>query len=329
MNFVTEALELLEELRYITMRKPGYRYDTVAIQLLINQLRNGVKFLLPLHGNVGIKSLDSELFKLMKCPYPTMVFEYETTDKLNQRVIDSGNEFYHTNSTLADLSPSSKRLIVVTDGLALDESIKPAVMIISKSDSLDGVLLQPISYFDTEKLWIPSPIGVWVPRENAVEELVINGKVHHSFKSITIPLMPDTINDLEQTGFNLNTLARDCHEEVSVTIATLLAINARNVQHISLSPSDKLNKKRRKNRKEPFYEYKVLDIFLGKGIRNLPSGKGRRQAAIQQWLKNPSKLHSVIGHFKHRRTGIFWWHSHMRGDADRGAVIKEYNLKAR
>jgi hypothetical protein len=328
MNFVSDAIEFLQRLSAISARKPELKNDAVAIELLIDQLRYGVKFLLPLHGEVGVSNIDTDLFRLTKCPYPVMVFEYETVNTVNERLISGTNEFYGSNSSMASITPSSKRLIVVTDGEALGP-LESIVKTVTRNDSIDGVLVQPVSYYDEMDLWVPSPIGIWIPRINEVELITIEGRQRSSFKSAWIPLHPDAIRQNKAAGVDMNTMARDCHEEVTVTIATLLAINARNVNEISITPSEKLNRKRRKTGKPPFFEYKVLDIFLGNAIRDIPSGHGRRNAAIQQWLRNPPRLHTVSGHFKRRKTGIFWWHSHMRSKAEHGVIVKDYRVKTK
>jgi hypothetical protein len=327
MNFVSEAIELLERLQKAYAKKPDSRRDAFGVELLIDQLRYGVKFLLPMHGRVGVSHIDAELFKLTKCPYPVMVFEYETVNTIDEKVIANADEFYGTRSSTSTISPSSKRLIVVTDGEALDV-LEPIVKQITGDDSTDGVLLQPISYYDHVDIWVPSPIGIWVPRNNEITPVILEGRERSSFKTAFIPLLPDSIRDHREQGIDINTLARDCHEEVTVTIAALLALNARNVKEVSVRPSEKLNKKRRKAGRVPFFEYKVLDIFLG-GIRDIPSGRGRRAAAIQQWLKSPPRLHSVIGHFKRRKSGIFWWHSHMRSTSEHGVIVKDYRVRMR
>lgn len=39
------------------------------------------------------------------------------------------------------------------------------------------------------------------------------------------------------------------------------------------------------------------------------------------------RAHFQRGHFKKRRTGIFWWNPHWRGDWNRGQVVKDYVAK--
>jgi hypothetical protein len=327
MNFVSDAIEFMDRI-VKSSRRQGRRHDYVSLQTSVDWLRDGVKFLLPMHGRVGVTKLETEMFKLTRCPYPVMVFEYETTKTLDKKVIESANEFYGSDSTLDTLSPSSKRLIIVIDGSALG-LFNDVVSQLTEQSNPEGVLIQPVSYFNKDSMWIPSPVGIWVPRDNVVETIDFGNNKGKSFKTLEIPMMLDTLREMRIAGFNHNDLIRDCAEEVSITINTLIALNARNVKQVSVPPCDKLNKKRVKNNREPLYEYKVLDIFLGGDIRGTPSGRGRRDALIQQWLRNPAKLHTVIGHFKHRKTGIFWWSDYMRGNPARGQIEKEYRVKTK
>jgi len=40
------------------------------------------------------------------------------------------------------------------------------------------------------------------------------------------------------------------------------------------------------------------------------------------------RLHAVRGHWKIRKTGVYWWNDFMRGDAARGTITKDYTVAA-
>jgi hypothetical protein len=40
------------------------------------------------------------------------------------------------------------------------------------------------------------------------------------------------------------------------------------------------------------------------------------------------RAHFVRGHFKARKSGVFWWSPHARGDLSRGMVAKDYEVRA-
>lgn len=82
--------------------------------------------------------------------------------------------------------------------------------------------------------------------------------------------------------------------------------------------SETVNRKRAKKGKQPLYEHRVLDIDFckqGPGRSGLVGGSGSAMRA-----------HLVRGHFKQRKTGLFWWSPFARGNANHGIVNKEYSL---
>jgi hypothetical protein len=126
----------------------------------------------------------------------------------------------------------------------------------------------------------------------------------------------------------IDTQLLDSSYEVGVALSALACLNARNVKAIDIAAPAALNKKRAKTGKTPFFEYKVLDIFLGDNVRNVQSGSGKRvRAAVDNWIKTCKKLHAVRGHFKVRKTGIFWWSNFYRGRQSQGEIVKDYEVK--
>jgi hypothetical protein len=100
----------------------------------------------------------------------------------------------------------------------------------------------------------------------------------------------------------------------------LAMLNSRNC--IEREPVDfsKLNKARQKRGKRPLLSYTKTKIVLSKTQARTASARGiEREAA---------RLHLVRGHFKIRRTGVYWWCPFTRGDAKRGALKREeYEVK--
>lgn len=116
------------------------------------------------------------------------------------------------------------------------------------------------------------------------------------------------------------TLARaDWAGEPSYLLAVIGLLNARNATETVASDLGKLNKARGKRGALPLYEYKVLHIAHRQARRVYPGGEGRGDHA-------PMREHFCRGHFKTRKTGVFFWHPHLRGDHARGKIEKEYQL---
>jgi hypothetical protein len=93
--------------------------------------------------------------------------------------------------------------------------------------------------------------------------------------------------------------------------SALLLINSRNAVEHEPSSLDRLNKSRIKQRKRPLLSHSVVKLNLSKvQMRRLgPAGPGAGM-----------RLHIVRGHFKVRRTGVYWWSNYLRGNAADGVV---------
>jgi len=105
----------------------------------------------------------------------------------------------------------------------------------------------------------------------------------------------------------------DVRDEVGPVMALLVMMNARNCVEYERSPEiTKLNKARRKNNKPEYVEHSIIRINFSRGQARAADAKGMTH--------EERKRHIVRGHFKTRRTGVYWWPAHLRGSADRGYV---------
>lgn len=103
---------------------------------------------------------------------------------------------------------------------------------------------------------------------------------------------------------------------IGMSLACILLINCRsgvvvedvNVKHI--------NKGRLQRRYRPYFEHKTvtLEIFKTKKIQRADGNRA------------DSRAHWVMGHFKRRSTGVFWWSPHVRGDSSKGWIEKDYEV---
>lgn len=319
MYYATEAIPSLREFAK-ACAKQGKTLDHKTLNFIIQALRTAPKYLLPLHGQVGVHRINDDAFKYVRSPYPVTVFEFTTTSDVDPkaaREIDS-----IVGKPVSTVGGSSKRIIVVVEGMSKEWKTLTGL-------PFDGIAVIPIPYLDDVKQWIPSAIAAMIPRDNLVEESRMYGMKNQTFKSRSVPILPSiTAEAFMHHGPNvINDMMRDVQEEVTVTIGALIAMNCRNVSHVSIAPSAKLNMKRSAMGREPFFEYKVLDIFL-KG-RELPSGGGKRAEAIKAQMQEETHmaLTAVAGHFKTRKTGVFWWRDHFRGSPEHGIIVKDYKVK--
>jgi hypothetical protein len=95
----------------------------------------------------------------------------------------------------------------------------------------------------------------------------------------------------------------------------LAMLNSRNC--IEREPVDlsRLNKARHKRGRRPLLSYTKTKIVL--------SRTQARTAHARGWDREAARLHLVRGHFKIRRTGVYWWTSFTRGDPRRGELKRQ------
>jgi hypothetical protein len=133
------------------------------------------------------------------------------------------------------------------------------------------------------------------------------------------PYCPEEIFHLLHRDTTFARLAHsDWGGEKRYLIAALGLLNARNVAEVEHVDKTKQNRKRRNRGQHELCSHTMLKIraihkrsFLGK--KGSGSGEDVRK-------------HFVSGHWKTRRTGLFWWNPHWRGHGD-GTVTHDYELR--
>jgi hypothetical protein len=124
---------------------------------------------------------------------------------------------------------------------------------------------------------------------------------------------------IEDEWYKLITdLARaDWAGEVAYWFSVIGLLNARNVAENETVDNTKHNRLRAKHGKRPLASHTIVKISqrLHGLMRQASGGKNENLPA-----------HMVRGHFKRRRTGIFFWHPHMRGDPSKGHTTKTYQM---
>lgn len=106
--------------------------------------------------------------------------------------------------------------------------------------------------------------------------------------------------------------------DATLVHAFLVMINSRNMTASTSADLQRLNRSRERSGKLPMLEHKILDVPISRVQRNGLAAQGISPGDIRQ--------HWVRGHFKVRKTGVFWWAAHRRGDADQGIIRKTYRM---
>lgn len=94
---------------------------------------------------------------------------------------------------------------------------------------------------------------------------------------------------------------------ITQILSALILLNCRNAVTTERVPApEKLNKKRVKLKRAPIPEYRTVKVHLSGAARKAWSERGVSSAQMRDGA-------FVVGHFKVRKSGIFWWGFHMRG----------------
>jgi hypothetical protein len=114
-------------------------------------------------------------------------------------------------------------------------------------------------------------------------------------------------------------LARsDWAGEIKFVFAALGLLNARNVVERQRADLTRLNRARVRSGKPPFLDREVLKIRALHRPSLAPTGSRAEAADVRG--------HFVRGHFKTRRSGVFWWGPHVRGRVGGTGAAKDYEV---
>lgn len=113
------------------------------------------------------------------------------------------------------------------------------------------------------------------------------------------------------------------------TFMALSLMACKNVSTEDHTPPDRLSKRHRRKHGEPLVQFKTLVInTMGGGAR---SASGRHDLG-----DGVTAMHLVRGHFKTftserpllgRHVGTYWWSPMVRGKAEQGLVVKDYEVR--
>jgi hypothetical protein len=111
----------------------------------------------------------------------------------------------------------------------------------------------------------------------------------------------------------------DWEGEVGFLKAVLIMMNCRNaVESEAAAEQPRLNRKRALAGKLPLFEHRVIRMKLRGPERRGTAGTGEG---------GRMRAHLVRGHFKVRKTGVFFWTPFVRGDALLGTIRSRYEVR--
>lgn len=340
-HFCTHALDDLIDYNNSMTRRGAYEdYSKEAVRWL----RQSVKFAF---DESDAHQVPDELAKEWLCDDPKLPFEFIAIEMTGEHP-EQHNKVFDSVYICANLNVISKEIYApIQDDLDL-------------IDDSEGFLVWPIQkpHKDTityggNRRWFPAPVmAIILPREEMArwesmahlsQKHVVMGKPKEPFlmiqhlidydmtqealimsvtesgtRGLPKTLQPDWVNDtiitlMEDFG---RTLVGDCKTVASM--CTLLECS--NVVYRTWPAPRKLNMKRKKRKREPFFEYKTLVIDPHKARVVGPVLGPHR-------LRRSPKLHLRRGHIRRLRSGgKTWVSSAMIGSKRRGLVLKDYEI---
>lgn len=147
-------------------------------------------------------------------------------------------------------------------------------------------------------------------------------EVKDALAGVFKPTVPDFGVPMTPTDIDPEKIARalqrvsvgDWSGEIQFMLATMALLNARNASETFTVDTTTYNRKRIKAGKKPLFLHKILAIHSRQKAKMKSVETGGENAAV--------RAHFVRGHWKVRRTGIYFWRPFVRGKA--GFVHKDY-----
>lgn len=309
--------------------------DAEKLAHINGSIESSQKFILPCPDQLNI-NVNYDSLSLMKMPYPVMAFEYTLIPRTEKDI-----EYDKKNPETV----SSDKMILAFD---CSKDIWP-INYLKKTGKLkdtdNGIFVLLFNSSNYQKTWWMDSWGGYFDKKYiedlhqsgnfdiSKDYLIKNGNTRMPIKVINF------LEDYEKNQKNINpnlpesSMLEKNHiirPAIAVTIMTTLMLNTKNLKTFKiLEAPEKLNKKRKKNNKSPYFDYHTLDLFFSENglLRN------RKQLNYSEVKKEinsinlTKRLHTVRGHFKVRSTGIFWWNNYTRGNKLVGIVEKDYEMK--
>lgn len=337
LNYTTHAIEeLTKNIPKIERFMP---HSANVYKRIIGLLRQAEKFILPnccdLFDPDELKQSHMDLFHL---PYPICVFEAPWIKEEVPSIASVGG---------LPTAISTKRIALCWEAKPGLEIIPGLFNILDRFEQ-GGAFIVPI-FWTVNGGWQISSGGTFVPYDNtirrlsmdeyiadekilpaskaAAEKLRKNGQVKEVSSHIfaePFMLLPEACEAMRNKIGEDNVFQQiilDCHDEVSMATQACAILNCENIGTTKIEAVDKLNKKRIKAEREPFYSYRVLQI-TEKTKNSSSSG--------QSGSHNSPRMHLRRGHIRRLPDRVVWVRATMiNASSEEGRVDKDYNIKPR
>ena len=325
-NYSTHALEdmraLLSSVQRpevvcgVEMRAPEHL--VAPLEPLCGLLAEAPKFALPNNGDLLMgdwgRVLEMATDEYLRLPFPSVAMEFPFSD---------------VTRMAQDRILIPKRIVLALEYEHYKDTYfgRAAERGVHGRGDLDGaVLLVPVYRTD---LWLPYPFFAVVSpkRGGCYSGLVYSGgdggRIESSVGYTVVPIGGYSDSMIAEHGPKkaYGIALSDVAEEVFVLLALTVALSCSNVGVVDSPSPDKLNKKRTKNGKLPFFGYKQIVIR--------PTGESRRgDASNSSSGRQAPRLHHRRGHIRNLDGGAkrVWVRPAMVGDGTRGVIHSDYTI---
>lgn len=333
LNYCAHAIE---DLREFERAWRGMAPETARVlRRLIGMLQHSVKFILPNCCNlVDPEELRQAHLDLARLPFSCVAFEapWEKEDG-----IENLGGFKQT--------PATKRIALCWEA-GPEYELLPGLNSILNDFPEGGVFVVPIYWGPELKKWALSLGGSFLPYKNTINKLTMMdnpspvtqiadaamkdvGLVKSKSKKIKAEpfyLLPELYEQsLASLGGDSEKLFAqillDSRDETIMLIQACSVINCANVTTGEVSAPAKLNKKRQKQGKQPFFSYKVLQLSEERRETGRDSAGGSHASP---------RMHLRRGHLRRLESKVVWVRPAMvNAGSKAGVVLKDYAVQSK
>lgn len=331
------ATQAIEELTNKLVRPLKHkRWATIDnCEATLQLLGQSIKFRLPDAGDLlGIdrmkRQFNKEDFDVLHMPYPVTALEYTFTPEKH-------------NAIAEDRHVSARRITLVCDIPAGEHKGGMYQPYIDKTPEFKvdgGLIICGFWSIDVDNLhaeetrWELSAAIAMIPRHQVTDDRPVKkwGNTNPRNQGDLVVnfdvIQPELVQmHAQKSGYDntMHSIAKDLGDDVNIALDFMLAMSCSNVKVASCEGEsrEKLNKKRAKTGRVPFFEYKELQID-GVRLDNDVMSAGR-EGGTTATGRNAPRMHLRRGHMRNlgpgRRT---WVNMTVVGAAKDGAIEKDY-----
>lgn len=302
-NFCTHAIESLKQTVWFREGRP-------SVVEAVKDLAAGDKFSLPDCGRILSDRYD-HLPPELRLPFPTVCLEYRQTKEGD----------YSDN--LLRITESCRDRIVIAKEVTKAQILAANYPVHFPGDpqNLPGdkfILIKNVSKVDQTReghtSWYSAPLYIIFPQDLSLYPDPNSEWPGHFIAHDPEWMVRYTERHMKTETFR-EALGQDFVSEYHPVLQLIQALACSNVETASLPPAEKLNKRRAKAGKTPFFTYKVLVIDT-KASTPKTADQGGSHASPRQHLRR--------GHIRRLPKGQIWINSMVVGRGNAGFVQKDY-----